>query len=301
MRAHIAHDGLMPTSRSAIPLLIQALRDDTLAASEGASPFARALIDGVRAVSVGQAFQGGYRAALQALVPSERTALIALCVTEEKGQHPKHIETSLSFAGDELHLHGAKKWAMDGEGTLLIVAKEEGSSESRPTLRLVRVPTSATGLERIAMPPTRFIPDVPHTRLALDVTLPKSALLPGDGYSDYVKPFRTLEDIHVHASVMAYLLKQAKSTVFARSLIEPGTSLLLSLEAHAHMPSPALDVALTGTLALVHRFFGEADSALFQKDDEASIGWQRDKAILLLGAAAREARANNAWGLAALK
>ena len=258
------------------------------------TPFAHALLHGASATSVGKAFQAGYQAALQALVPGAR-ALVALCVTEEQGQHPKHIQTSLTHQDEHVHVRGTKKWAMDGEGVLLVVAKDDADSKERPSLKLLRIPTSTRGLQRIAMPPTRFIPDVPHTRLELDLTLPQSAILPGDGYADYVKPFRTLEDIHVHASMIAYVLRLAASTPFARALTEPACSILLALEAHANEPGPALDLALTGTLALAHRFFGEADTMLFQTDSDASRGWQRDKAILLLGAAAREARANKAW------
>lgn len=278
---------------SAIPDLLHALRDP--APIDAQTPFARALLHGAAATSVGKAFQAGYQAALQALVPGETAPLVALCVTEEQGQHPKHIQARLTLQADGVHVRGAKKWAMAGEGVLLVVAKEESSSEARPSLKLLRVPTSTQGLTRIEMPPTRFIPDVPHTRLELDLTLPTSAILPGDGYADYVKPFRTLEDIHVHASVIAYVLRLAASTPFARALTEPACSILLALEAHAQRPTPALDVALTGTLALAHRFFGEADTMLFQQDNDAARGWQRDKAILLLGAAAREARANKAW------
>ena len=280
---------------SAIPDLLHALRDS--GPIDAHTPFARALLHGAAATSVGKAFQAGYQAALQALVPGE-DALVALCVTEEQGQHPRHIETHITLENETLHVRGAKTWAMAGEGVLLIVAKEESSSEARPSLKLLRVPTETPGLTRIEMPPTRFIPDVPHTRLELDLTLPESAILPGDSYADYVKPFRTLEDIHVHASVIAYVLRLAASTPFARALTEPACSILLALEAHAQNPAPALDVALTGTLALAHRFFGEADTTLFQQDNDAAGGWQRDKAILLLGAAAREARANKAWSAA---
>ena len=289
----------MRAANSSVLQVLGVLRGEALKPRESPSAFATALLEGVRASTVGQAFQSGYRAALSALVPNENEPLVALCVTEEKGQHPKHIETSLVLLGEQVRLRGTKKWAMAGEGTLLIVAKEVasdgGSSEVRPTLRLVRVPTAARGLSRIAMPPTRFIPDVPHTRLEFDVTLPISALLQGDGYADYVKPFRTLEDIYVHGAVMAYVLQRAFSSTSSRALCEMGASVLLALEAHADAPAPSLDMALTGTLALAHRFFGDADSTLFQKDDEASRGWQRDKAILLLGAAAREARASKAW------
>jgi len=289
----------MHGSRSSIPDLLHALRHGADATRPAHTSFGQAVLDGAKAKSVGKAFQAGYQAALQALVPNETSPLVALCVTEEQGQHPKLIETLLTYLDNTITIRGAKKWAMAGDGVLLIVAKEEGAKEGRPSLRIVRVPTDTPGLERIAMPPTRFIPDVPHTRLQLDITLPQTAILPGDGYADYVKPFRTLEDIHVHASVMAYTLQVALFTPFSRPLTEAATGILLALEAHAARPAPTLDVALTGTLSLAHRFFGEADTTLFQREDEASRGWQRDKPILLLGAAAREARANKAWAVQA--
>ena len=35
-------------------------------------------------------------------------------------------------------------------------------------------------------------------------------LLPGDGYDIYLKPFRTIEDIHVHAALIGYLVGVAR-------------------------------------------------------------------------------------------
>ena len=61
------------------------------------------------------------------------------------------------------------------------------------------------------MPPTRFVPEVPHAQVLMqDLRVSASALLPHDGYDAYVKPFRTIEDLHVTLAVLAYLLREAR-------------------------------------------------------------------------------------------
>ncbi len=47
------------------------------------------------------------------------------------------------------------------------------------------------------------MPDVPHSRLLLDGA--HCERLPGDGWDDYVRPFRLLEDVHVLAALVGWL------------------------------------------------------------------------------------------------
>ena len=47
------------------------------------------------------------------------------------------------------------------------------------------------------------MPDIGHARLHLDNVL--CELLPGDGWDSYVKPFRSIEDLHVLAAITAWL------------------------------------------------------------------------------------------------
>ena len=55
--------------------------------------------------------------------------------------------------------------------------------------------------------PSNGLLEIPHAEVGLDrVRVEASAVLPGDGYADYVKPFRTIEDAHVHCALLGYLV-----------------------------------------------------------------------------------------------
>ena len=103
------------------------------------------------------------------------------------------------------------------------------------------------------MPETRFVPEVPHARVQLDaVRVDAAALLPGDGYERYVKPFRTIEDAHVTLAVLAYLLREARAARLARGLCRAA----VRRDGGAGRPgrrrtadAPATHVVLAGALA----------------------------------------------------
>ena len=69
----------------------------------------------------------------------------------------------------------------------------------------------------------------------------RGALLPGDGYDVYVKPFRTIEDIHVHAATIAYLVAEGRRRGWPHGWIERAVNLLLL---------PRVRVQLDQTLAI---------------------------------------------------
>src|SRR6185369_10915467 len=104
-----------------------------------------------------------------------------------------------------------------------------------------------------AMPPTRFVPEVPHAGVLFhEVRVPASALLPGDGYERYVKPFRTVEDIHVMLAIGAYLLREARRrgwpAAFGERLV--AQLALLGALSGADASAPATHLALAGGLAV---------------------------------------------------
>ena len=43
-----------------------------------------------------------------------------------------------------------------------------------------------------------------------DVAITAHEILPGDGYDRYLKPFRTVEDIHVHAALLGHAIGAAR-------------------------------------------------------------------------------------------
>jgi alkylation response protein AidB-like acyl-CoA dehydrogenase len=176
------------------------------------TPIDRAVIAGFRADRLAGAFAGGYQAALRTLVPGSCVdeCIFSLCVTEQAGNSPRAIEAALTpRAGGGFALSGRKRWStMAPLASVLLVAASEGADASgRKRFKLVRVEADRPGVTIHRMPPTQFVPEVPHAELELvDVALGEDAPLPGDGYTQYVKRFRTIEDIHIHGAILGYVL-----------------------------------------------------------------------------------------------
>jgi len=262
----------------------------------------QAIAGGFHADRSGWAFASGYQAALRALfaaLPEDR--ICALCVTEADGNSPRAIRSTLTRVDGGWRLDGAKRWTTLGpEGALFLVAARDAQvSGERPALRIALVVSNAHGVHVETMPPTKFVPEVPHARLQFDgVRLADDALLPGDGYDAYVKPFRTVEDLHVHAAVIAYLLREALRRSWPKSWIERAAAHLHSMRAlaGANATSPATHIALAGALQNGDALRVEADR-LWESGapDEASARWQRDRELLKVASTAREKRTQRAW------
>jgi acyl-CoA dehydrogenase len=257
----------------------------------------RALVGGVLSDRLGFAFAGGYQEALRALVGHD--GICALCVTEARGNAPKDIDTTLTPDGDAFVVTGAKKWATAGPlaSELLVCAKTGVDAQGRNALRMVRVSTAAAGvtLEPSAAP---FVPEIPHAEVTLDrVRVDASAVLPGDGYADYVKPFRTVEDAHVHCALLGYLVGVARRHAFARDVTERLLAAAVATRglALADPKDPATHIALAGALSLATTLVAELEPAWEYGGGDEWKRWQRDRALLKVAGAARAARRDAAW------
>ena len=278
------------------------------------APAARAMAGGFAADRVAWAFASGYQAALHALLPGlADDRLAAFCVTEAGGNRPRDIQTRITpLPGGGWRVDGAKRWATLGpSGTLLVLvgALAEPSAgngavdqdpPARPALRAALVPVPSDGLLVQAMPATRFVPEVPHATLQMaDLRLPAEALLVGDAYDALVKPFRTLEDLHVTLAVLAYLLREARARAWPAAYREQlaGTLALLAALADGDVHGPAAHIALAGALHQAQRLYAETQPlwAAAPADDPAALRWQRDSALFGVAGAARQQRAQRAW------
>ncbi|MFN0252322.1 MAG: acyl-CoA dehydrogenase family protein [Kofleriaceae bacterium] len=262
------------------------------------TPVDRAIVGGAWADRLGFAFAGGYQAALQALVP-EHGGIGALCVTEVKGNAPKHIETTLVPAGDHYELSGTKKWATAAPlATHLLVAATTGrDDEGRNQIRLVRVATDAAGVTLVPSS-APFVPEIPHAEVTLDkVVVHAQDLLPGDGYSEYIKPFRTVEDTHVHAALVGYLIGVARRHSFVRELVEQLVAAAVGLRgiAVADPKAPMTHFALAGSIAQIGKLVTEIERAWEVNPDDEYARWKRDRPLLGVAKAARATRRENAW------
>jgi len=171
-------------------------------------PFGKALFGGFTCQQFSFVFMAGYQAALEKMFPSiAPNELKALCVSEAKGGHPKNIHTTLI----DNQIRGLKTYITAGSDAahLLVLCKTKEHTNDRPLLKMVYLPRTAKNIEvtDFELP---FMLDVKHGKLSLkDTKITDQQILTGDGYVDYTKPFKTLEDILVGAATQAMLLRQA--------------------------------------------------------------------------------------------
>jgi acyl-CoA dehydrogenase len=269
-------------------------------ARDHASTIQQAIVGGFVADRVGWAFASGYQAALRSLFPdAPDNKLCALCVTEADGNTPKAIKSTLTGSAGGWLLNGAKRWTTLGpEGSLFFVAaRDEAASGERAAIKLARVASGSAGLDIQDMPATKFVPEVPHAQLKFE-NVKVEGLLPGDGYELYVKPFRTVEDIHVQAAVLAYLMREAQRFGWPEHWIERLSALLAALATLSDMPPSHAEthVGLAGALRISSGLIEEAEAFwLKSATDPATLRWHRDRELLKVAARTRELRTQRAW------
>jgi len=264
----------------------------------------RALWAGFHADRLAYAFVGGYSEALARLVGTKSTrafpAQLALCATEAGGAHPRAIATRLDKTGGALVLNGEKTFATMATAAeeLLVVASRGASEDGRNRLRLVRVKPDAPGVTLVAKAPLPFAPELPHAVVRFtDVQVNDDDVLPGDGYDDYLKPFRTIEDTHVLAATVGYLLGAARAHAFDPAMIAELTSSALALIAvGAREPSePLTHILLAGVFASMRRLVASLGPEWDRAPEEERARWHRDQPILMVADGVRAQRTAAAW------
>lgn len=261
-------------------------------------PVARAFAGGFAADRLGYAFASGYTEALCSLVPVIEGHRAALCATESGGGHPRAINTSLKREGESWRLDGEKSFVTLAEHAeeLLVVASLGLDDHERNRLRVVRIPTDREGVRLQPAPPTSFVPEIPHARLVLEaVQVVDDEILQGDGYDDYLKPFRTVEDLHVGAASVGHLARLAHLNELGASYLGEVAELTVSMFSLA-LGDPrdsALHVALGGAWARLLGMVEALDPATL--DEVTGRRLERDRAIFGVARKARERRLEVAW------
>jgi alkylation response protein AidB-like acyl-CoA dehydrogenase len=265
-------------------------------------PVERALAAGACADRLGFAFAGGYAAALDALVPDRAGTLTALCATEEGGNHPRAIQAALTRDGDSdgYRLTGRKRWATMATAAshLLVVASTGVDADGKNRLRVARVATDTPGV-RLFPATAPFAPEIPHAEVELDaVAVAADDVLPGDGYDAYLKPFRTVEDLHVHAALLGYLIGVTRRHRLAPELTEQLLALAITTRALAAVDAAAATthLALAGLIELVTGVIVAVERAWAAVPDDELTRWQRDRPLLQVAGKARAARRERARG-----
>ncbi|EMD98741.1 Acyl-CoA dehydrogenase [Stutzerimonas stutzeri NF13] len=251
----------------------------------GTDSFSQAVYGGRLATTPGLAFLAGYQAALRALWPDAPLGLGALCTTERRKLRPADMTTRC----EDGQLSGGKDFVTAGAAAqwLLVSAREEGAGEP-PRLGLFVVEPSGAGVSLVAGADLPIVPDIAHGRLSLEQAAGKR--LPGDGWSEYVKPFRTHEDVHVLAALTAWLYGVALLAQWPRALALRLLSVLAAAAEVARRPADEPATHLL-TAALLEQFAAlqpELDRALAASQGPWGASWRRDRAVLGL---ARDAQA----------
>jgi acyl-CoA dehydrogenase len=270
--------------------------------SEIERPVDCAMIGGFCADRLGYAFASGYAEALRAMMPElDPSVRTAFCVSEQGGAHPRAIQTTLrETGGGELSIDGEKTYVTMGASAceLLVGAAVGTGSDGRPQLKMVRVEASAPGVRFEALPATPFVPEIPHARVTLSaVRVSPDRVLSGDGYLAYIKPFRTVEDIHVHAALFGYLVGVGRRSGWPEADVARGLALLAALRTLAALPPSAPDThVVLGAVIEESRTYLEATGPRWEAvDPDERARFERDRGLLSVAGNARRLRLEAAW------
>lgn len=261
-----------------------------------ARPVDVALAGGFSADRLGYAFASGYAAAGHALFgKSGRRG--ALCATEAQGAHPRHIHCALRRDPDGWRLSGEKRFVTFGQhAELLYVVCSVGHEDGHNDLRVVAI-EPREGVVMTPLADTPFVPEIPHAAVHFkDVRVADHEIMEGDGYLRYLKPFRTVEDVHVHAALVGWLIQVGRGhSGWAPAILERLASIAMALReiARGDPSAPEIHVALGGTLAASASLVEGLDWS--RVDEETRSRWERDHVLLRVAGTARDKRLVAAW------
>jgi acyl-CoA dehydrogenase len=265
-------------------------------------PVDMAIAGGFLAPYPAYAFAVGYWAALYRLLPDLPKAPVpALCISEKHGPHPAKIKCRLEKTTDQWLLNGKKHFVTCGhEADLLIVAASTGTlPDGKNRLRMVRVDKGQNGLtvEPLDKPIT-ILPEISHGVVVFsDVVISPTNVLPGDGYQTCIKPFRTIEDLHVIAAILGYLLRIGTLFEWPRPAREQLLALLLNIRTitRADFIAPEIHIATGGAITSLQLLLENQATCWDLVDPRIRSAWRRDRAVLDIAADARKKRLAAAW------
>ncbi len=266
-----------------------------------------AVVGGFISDRVSYAFVSGYESAIRRMVPKlPKEAVVAFCVTEEGGGHPKAIESTLKKT-DEL-FDGEKKWILNGskkfitcadEAELILAAASTAiTSDGKNKIRIVLVDKKTPGISVEPMEQLPFVKEISHGRLLFkDVIVKESQILEGDGYNEYIKPFRTIEDIHVLGAILGYLFRVASIFDWPKNIKEGFLSLITTIRSLAVCDplSKEAHIVLAGVFRELSDLLDRTDPYWDKVDKDTRAIWERDRALLNVAGRAREKRLASAW------
>jgi acyl-CoA dehydrogenase len=270
-------------------------------------PVDRAIGLGFMSEQMAYAFSSGFYAALQELLPFLKPdCAAAFCVSEEGGNHPGMIKARIDSITDGKNI--GVGWKITGyksfvtgadKAELLFVAVSAGfDSAGKNKIQLVRLDKAAEGVTIKPLKQLPFIPEIAHAGVQLnEVVVSDDQILPGDGYADYVKPFRILEDMHVSAAILGYLYRQAVDYDWSGFARERLISLMLLIKQLTGMntDSSQLAICFAGFQQQMGRLLKDLHVCWESVGGNKKEAWFRDVKLLGIAEKAREKRLEKAW------
>ncbi len=257
-----------------------------------------AIAGGFGADRLGFAFLSGYQQALRALLPELPVdELVAVSATEAGGAHPSAIATRATETDGGWRVNGTKTFTTLGmfAQRLLVIARTGTAADGRNRLRAVLVDVAQPGVSVTVLPALPFAPEIPHASVVF--TDAAAELLPGDGYSDYLKPFRTIEDIHVLGATLGWLVRVGRESGWSQATLQQllaAVAFVRGLDMY-RPTSPGGHIALAGAYAYFEQVLAELDPLWTQADPVVRERWERDRRLLATAGKVRAQRLTAAW------
>jgi acyl-CoA dehydrogenase len=254
--------------------------------------FEKAVFSGFSSSQLSFAFLSGYEAACYFI---SKKRLSCVCVTENtKGSPSKSINTRITKIDENFStLKGEKSFVTFGEHCkyLLIFAKDDEG-----VVRCVLLNSNQQGIEfESPVKKLNFLNEIPHSKIKLDLKISNEWILKGDGYIHYLKPFRTIEDIHVFGSFLGYFIRVGRLSHWSENLLIKMLKLIILLNnlIQFNLLSPVNHLLLNE----IHEEFKiilEQISTLEFHNKEEKQFFLRDKMIFKVSDSIREQRKQSA-------
>lgn len=264
-------------------------------------PLEWAVVGGCVGDRLAYAFAAGYQSALRRLfpfLPIEKVA--SFCVTEAGGGHPRAIQCQLIQDADQWLIHGEKTFVTSAnEAEILIITASQGIDEfGQNHISVIQIPHDTDGAIIETLPDMPFVPEISHGKVILDhCPISSKQLLAGDGYLNYIKPFRTVEDLHVFAGILGYLFRVATLHQLDTRLREDILACIVTAHHLAGMfaSKTPVHLALAGFIRQFRTLILAFEFHLVQVDEATRSRWMRDKQLFTIAESVREKRRESAW------
>ena len=264
-------------------------------------PFSRLLRVALHADRRSAGSAAGHQAAIRRLFPNTPDdAIVAFCVSEDRGPHPKYINSTLTESPDgSWDLSGSKKWGSAApDADLLYVAASVGRQQDRNDLRMIALPADRPGISFDLEPYLAYGTELRIADIAFEnVRVGPDEVIPQDAYLTYIKPFRLIEDVYGTAGTQIAMLRLGLTHGWAEERLETLVGLICQAAtvSSTDMAGPEAILLLSAYLRASEEFWADTWADWPDAPEDVIARWHPDRGLLEVAARARETRRQAAW------